>query len=279
MVNEIDYSCDNEFLKLLSCRSDVDLTRAALELARDQFPRLDFRPTLDWIDARSEEVASRVAHAWTERDALCELADCIAGSHGVYGDRSAYATADGSFLHRVIEMRRGIPISLSLLYMAVADKVGIELVGVGAPMHFLARCESTEGPLYLDAYGRGRIMNTEQCLNWLERITKFSRCQLERSLEPASPRAVLIRFLTNLKVLYLELEDWNSAWLVQHRLAALQPASYADRRDLAIIAVQAHHPGQAVQLLECCLSSCPKQDKELLQSQLDRAHSMLAQWN
>lgn len=279
MVNEIDYSCDNEFLKLLSCRSDVDLTRAGLELARDHYPELDFRPTLQWIEARSEEIAGEIARAWTERDALVELSECLAVGHGVYGDRSAYTSADGSFLHRVIETRRGIPISLSLLYMAVAAKVGIELCGVSTPMHFLARCESTEGPLFVDAYGRGRVMNEKQCLNWLERITKFSRCQLEKSLEPAGPRAVLIRMLNNLKVLYLEREDWNSAWLAQHRLAALQPASYADRRDLAIIAVQAQRPGQAVQLLECCLSSCPTQDKDLLQSQLNRAHSMLAQWN
>ncbi|HUG94199.1 MAG TPA: transglutaminase family protein, partial [Planctomycetaceae bacterium] len=234
---------DREFQKLVARRKDVDVTLAALELARDAEPDLEFGPILEWFDARGRELAGPVARARTERDALAELARGIAEQHGILGTEDAYARPEGSFLHRVIETRQGIPISLSVLYMAVAQRVGIDLRGVSTPMHFLARCETVDGAVFLDAYSGGRLLDPPECLAWISRIAGVSKASVRATLKPASPRTIVIRMLHNLKAVYARQEDWSAAWTVQRRLTALEPASYQERRDLALISLHARRPG------------------------------------
>jgi regulator of sirC expression with transglutaminase-like and TPR domain len=279
MSREPRYTADAEFQKLIARSPDVDLTVAALEIARDAYPELDFEQTLDWIAARGRDLSGVVARAKTEMDALKSLAECIAEQHGIYGSKEAYSRADSSFLNWVIEHKRGIPISLSLLYMAVADRVGLELQGVAAPLHFLTRYESADGPLFIDAYARGRILKHDECANWIGEIAKLDRKEAGAALRPATPRTIVIRMLNNLKALYAQQEEWLPAWKVQHRLTALQPASYQERRDLALISLKANRPGPAVDLLEASLAVCPKEERDVLESQLTEAKNQLSRWN
>lgn len=279
MPNEPDYNCDSEFLKLLTRRGDIDLTTVSLELARDAYPDLDFRPTWDWIEARAAELAGPVARAPSEDGALRELAECLAEQHGIYGNQEAYDRAESSYLHRVIETGRGIPISLSVLYMAVAQKVGIDLQGVCAPLHFLTRSESVRGPLFLDAFSHGRLLTPRECRDWLCRISRLPRRTVNSSLQAAGPRSIVIRMLNNLKAIYARQENWQAAWSVQHRLTALQPTSYEDRRDLAVISLHADQPGQAVDLLATCLRNCPCDERDMLEHHLQKAKGRLARWN
>src|SRR5690348_17153805 len=126
-----DFAADAEFRKLLGRRDDtVDLTAAALELARDGCPGLEFEPVFRWIEARAGELRGPVARAGSDEALLGELAACLAGRHGIVGSREIFEHADGSFLNRVIERKTGIPISLSVLYMAVAERTGVPLKGV-----------------------------------------------------------------------------------------------------------------------------------------------------
>jgi regulator of sirC expression with transglutaminase-like and TPR domain len=278
MKCEPHYQCDREFLKLMMRRDDVDLTVAALELARDAYPRLDFQPTLTWIEQRAAELAPAMA-AKSELDLLRELSRCLAVAHGFQGDPACLKQADGSYLNRVVETQRGIPISLSVLYMAVAERVGLELHGVSAPLHFLTRYESAAGPLFVDAYTGGRILAPKECVAWISEIARMPASEVKRSLKPVGPRTIVIRMLNNLKALHAQQEDWPAAWIVQHRLAALQPASYQERRDLALISLRANRPGPAIDLLEACLPGCPPAEKKVLQYSLEEAKSQLARWN
>ncbi|MEX0715736.1 MAG: transglutaminase-like domain-containing protein [Planctomycetaceae bacterium] len=279
MPTDSDFRCDTEFLKLLTRRNDVDLTLAALELARDACPAVEFETTLDWLDARADELSSAIANAADEREALRELSRCLSKTHGIRGEPSAFDRADSSYLNRVIETGQGIPISLSLLYMAVAERVGIELKGVSAPMHFLARYESIDGPLFIDAYAGGRIMTAGECLAWLGKLTGLPTDELRFALRPARPKAIVLRMLNNLKALHARQENWPAAWMVQHRLAALQPASYVERRDLALISLRAERPGSAIDLLRSCIGCCPPDEKESLQERLSQAVATVARWN
>lgn len=274
-----DYRCDSEFYKLLVRQPDVDLTVAALELARDANPHLEFQTTLEWIAQRAKEIAGPVALAKNEIDALKELGRCIADRHGIFGDTQAFDCAESSFLPRVIETGRGIPISLSLLYRAVASHVGIDLMGVSAPRHYLMRYEAVAGPMFLDAFGHGQILDYQQCVGWLKNITRIPKKQIVSALRPAAPRTTIIRMLNNLKALYTQQENWGAAWTVQHRLTALEPSSYQQRRDLALISVRADRPGQAVDLLGSCLKTCPDGEREVLEHHLSQAQGQLARWN
>ncbi len=164
MSAEPSYACDAEFLKLFTRRADVDLTLVALELARDAQPGLDFRPTLEWLDARGRELAGAVARSRTDADAVRLLVECLAEQHGIYGDVECYQRAECSFLNRVVETGRGLPITLSILYIAVAERVGIDLRGVSTPRHFLTRYESVDGTIFIDPFSRGRILSQRECL-------------------------------------------------------------------------------------------------------------------
>lgn len=279
MTADCDFSRDTQFQKLLARRSDVNLAEAALELARDAHPGLEFEPVHYWISARADDLRPLAVRAGSERDSLELLAQTIADEHGIVGSPDAFESASGSFLNEVIESRTGIPISLSVLYMAVAERLGIELGGVAAPIHFLTRIDAPEGPLFLDAFSGRRILNQEEAIEWLCRVSQLPPSQVERSLHPVGPRLIIQRMLTNLKHIYARNEDWTAAWPVQNRLLALNPASYAERRDLALLAVKSDRAGVAVRLLKSLLNSCPDEDRVMLSQQLDVAGREVARWN
>ncbi|QDT64541.1 SirB1 family protein [Calycomorphotria hydatis] len=274
-----EYPCDTEFLKLIARCSEVDLVTAALELARDIDPSLCFRSCHEWIDTQARELRREIARADSEHDALVMLGKHLSSRCHLTGDPAAYRSAEGSCLHRVIDTGRGIPISLSVIYMAVAARVGIELHGVAAPLHFLTRYDGVSGVFFIDAFDGGRVMAEADCHVWLSAKTGMSVPELERVLLPASHRTIVIRMLNNLKMLYIEQEDWNAAWQVQHRLTTLQPTSYAEQRDLALLTLRAQRPGQAIDLLKSCLQSCPKEDRETLSKNLKQAMSAVCQLN
>lgn len=273
------FGCDGEFVKLLSRRSDIDLTVAALEIARDATPDLEFGPVLNWIDDRAAEIRREAAAASDEREMLQVLVRCVAVEYGITGDPAAWDQPESSYLPQVIETGCGLPITLSLLYSALAGRLGIELTGVAAPMHFLTRFESVEGPLFLDAWHDGRIQTQEQCEAWLSECSGQPVGLLRPHLQPAHPRCIIIRMLNNLKAVHVQREAWDAAWIVQHRLTALQPSSYAERRDLALISLRANRPGPAMDLLRDCLKTCSSAEKPVLEDHLADAARQVTRWN
>lgn len=276
---DTDFSCDPEFCKLLARRDDVDLARAALELARDAQPRLDFDHTLGWIGKRADELRSHIHRVRSDREMLRELVRCLAGTHGLHGDKYAYQRAECSYINRVIETGVGIPISVSVVYVAVAQAAGLDLFGVAAPMHFLTRLDTVHGPLFVDAFNAGQILNYDDCMEWLESLCGMTSDEIDQSLEPATPREIIIRMLNNLKALHVTQECWEQAWLVQRRLLALHSKAFDHRRDLALIAIKSNRPGVAIDLLETCLKDCSPKDRPLIQSQLHVAEHQLSKWN
>ncbi|HVW00457.1 MAG TPA: transglutaminase-like domain-containing protein [Planctomycetaceae bacterium] len=273
------YTYDGEFVKLLTRRTDIDLVLAALELARDAYPDLRFEQTFDWIDERAAELSSRIAGAKTERDALAALADCLSGRHGLQGDRDSYNHADSSYLHRVIERKRGIPISLSLLYMAVGARAGLPLHGVSSPGHFMVRYEAVDGPLFIDAFSRGEVLTHDECSARICRAMDLPGPLAESAFEPAPARTIVIRMLNNLKALHARQSNWQAAWLVQHRLSALHPSTYSEIRDLGLISLKANRPGMALDLLQSCRQRCPEDETEMLDQHVSEAERQLVRWN
>lgn len=278
MNSEVDFSQDEHFLKLLA-RKPCSLTMINLEIARDAYPDIDFARTLNWFDHRRDELSAHFRGTYSEHEQLEILARSIAMDHEITGSESAYRSADGSYLNRVIQTGQGIPISLSLLYVEVAQRLGLTLSGISSPMHFLAMAETVAGPVYIDGYSGGRLMTADETTDWLCELTRMERQQVERSLEPADDRSIVVRMLNNLRTLHAGNEDWSSAWIVQNRLVAMNPGSYPLRRDLALIAAKAQHSATAARLLKSLLESCPDDDREFLQDQLETAQRDIPRWN
>ncbi len=273
------FAQDTEFRKLLTRRSDVDVTTAALELARDAFPDLDFSVVYRWLDERAAELTGPLARAKSDTEAIREIGYCLAGKHGLTGHPDCYDNAESSFLHKVIEQRRGLPISLSVVYMAVAERAGWTLEGVSTPRRFLTRFEAGAGPIFVDAFAGGEVLTLDECVDRLQSVAGLTPGEVLPTLDAASPRTIILRMLNNLKALHARLGNWEAAWVTQNRLVALQPAVYAERRDLALIASKTNRAGKAVEQLESCLKICPPDESNVLEEQLREAQRRLAQWN
>lgn len=274
-----DFAADREFCKLLARHEEVDLAVAALELARDAEPGLEFGPTLDWMSKRASELSGPIARAGSDEKVLNALAECLAGTHGLLGGAECYELADSSYLNRVIERKTGLPIALSVLYMSVAERAGLTLLGVAAPGHFLTRYETIDAPLFVDAFAGGAVLSRAECLAQIEERTELRGRQATAALEPVGPRTIITRMLNNLKALHAKHENWRACWKVQHRLLALQPGAFHERRDWGLVSLRAGRAGPAIDMLENCLATSPPDERESLERHLDDARKELAQWN
>ena len=268
-----------EFWKLACGRRDVDLTGCALEIAADHDPDCDPEAVRAWLFDRADEARGPVAAADTGRAALGALAGVLCGENGLCGGAAAFDDPAGSLLHRVIAGTPGLPIALSILYIDVANRVGLNLVGVNAPHHFLTRLDAAEGVLFCDPYHEGRALSEDAAVEFLMTRCDLAPAEIADSLRPADPRAVVVRVLNNLKAQHARRGDWPAAWHVQQRLAALQPGDYGERRDLALIALHAGRAGQAVDLLEDLIPAAPAAERPALRRHLAKAVAQVSRWN
>ena len=280
MAKRTEYSQDCEFSRLIRREEPIDLQRLALELARDEYPDLQIDPLMDWFDRVAAEIKPKLRPSLSEIESLLVVIEELAGVRGFYGTSEAFRDPRCSYLNRVIETGRGLPITLSLVYMGVAQRLGIELQGVALPLHFVCRLDTSRGPLFIDAFTNGKILTETQCVEWLKRTCDLSEDLIERSMSPAEPRAIVLRMLNNLKVMYAQREAWKSLWHVQCRLCELQIGSWQERRDFGMVSLQANRPGLAVELLTDCLKSCQDEhDQDAMQHALERAQNLLTTMN
>jgi len=153
---------------------------------------------------------------------------------GFRGNTSDYYDPQNSFLHQVLDRRLGIPISLSVLYISVARRLGVDARGVGFPGHFLVRVQSPDdaGKLIMDPFNGGHSLNTEQLSELLTR-RNGAGAKLEKTmLEPISNMAILTRMLFNLAGIYGQRNDWSRSLAVLERLAVLDPSNQRIAREL-----------------------------------------------
>ncbi len=270
---------DHEFQKLLSHRRDVDLVDAALELARDADPQLDFLPTQEWIEQRAREVGRRTVTCRSDDAVLRCLISHLADELGLRGDTAGFEQPECSYLPNVIDTGRGIPISLSVLYMAIGQRAGIVLEGISAPMHFLSRFQAVEGPIFVDAYAGGRTLTQPDCVHWLQAHTGLTFEQIVPTLRPATPRSIISRMLCNLKVMHCRQGNWRLALRVQQRLTALDPQDVEAQHDLGRLALQADAPGIALDAFQRCLGAPHQPDTERLRGLLRESERRLASLN
>ncbi len=277
--SNVQFPQDREFQKLLRRQRNVNLPVAALELARDFDPQVRFDETLDWIDSRARSLSGKIVAQQDARESLEILVSELAQRDGFHGNNECFKRPESSFLHKVIETRLGLPLTLSLVYMAVGNKAGLHLSGVSTPMHFILKHDDGLGrPLFIDAY-HGRIMNQEECLDWLSDLIGVGHDLVNHCLRPAAPRSIVIRMLNNLKSLFIQQENWISSWQVQLRLSRLQPTSYEERRDLGFIALKVGRPGLCAELLSHCLQKSPKSERSMLCNYIDHARAEIALCN
>ncbi|AMV20899.1 hypothetical protein VT03_23555 [Planctomyces sp. SH-PL14] len=279
-LDSSSFDRDVQFQRLLRHDANVDLTEAALEVARDFHNDIDFEGVDAWLDQQAQTLRPQILRTADADEGLQAFCVFMTETLGFRGSAMATCTAEGSFLDSVIANRFGLPISLSILYIALAEKVGISLQGVSSPQHFLCRCDdSPAGPIFVDPFHAGRTMTQIECVSWLKELTGLSVARIKPTLRVASARTIIERMLNNLRNLFLCRKDWRGLRTVQHRLVLLNPCSYAARRDLAYATMKSGRPGAAIDMLEECLTNAPEGERSTVNLMIDEAHRMVARWN
>lgn len=227
---------------------EIDLARAALAVAAEEYQGLDTGHYQRRIDQLAEVVRRNVSDA-SEIGRLAGLIEYLANIEGFGGNRLAYEDPRNSFLNEVLDRRVGIPLSLSLVYVLVGRRAGLKMAGIAFPGHFLARCDLDDGFVVVDAFEQGRQLSLDDCRQLLR--TTHREASFDRGLlEPAPNRTVLFRMLSNLKSLYLKSEDLPRALAALDRMVLITPNHPSVLRDRGLLHLKLARFPQALRDLE-----------------------------
>jgi len=214
-------------------RDDFTLDQAALLIGAWDYPERDLDKYRAQLDRIAHKVAPEVELATSGIGRARAISDCLFDHLGFAGNTDDYYDPRNSFLCDVLDRRIGIPISLSVLYLEVARRVGVLAQGVNFPGHFLVRVAIEDAWLFLDPYSGGRAL-TPTDLEALLRKTTNPDAILEPSvIAAASKRQILSRMLVNLAGIYGRHGDLPRSLDVLERLAVLEPSNPRIARDLS----------------------------------------------
>jgi regulator of sirC expression with transglutaminase-like and TPR domain len=214
-------------------RDDFALDHAALLIGAWDYPERDLETYRAQLDEIAHYAEPEVARAPGGIGRARAISDCLFDRLGFYGNASDYYDPRNSFLCDVIDRRCGIPISLSVLYLETARRLGVLAQGVNFPGHFLVRVAIEDAWLFLDPFNGGRAL-TPADLEALLRKTTTPDAVLEPSvIAAASKRQIVSRMLVNLAGIYGRNGDLPRSLDVLERLAVLEPSNPRIARDLA----------------------------------------------
>ena len=232
------------FTELLA-RDDVriDLAHACLMIAQDAYPKLDVERYLGEIERMAMRLRGQMPQSAQPEERVAALNEFLFDELGYSGNTEAYYDPRNSYLNEVMDRKTGIPITLSVLYMAVGRRVGLPLEGVSFPGHFLVRLRLRNGVLVLDPFAAGAPQSASELRERLQRVippgalekVAAGELPLEQFLEPATNRQIIARVLRNLKGIYRDSDKPQEQLDVLNRMVLVAPEASAELRDRGIV--------------------------------------------
>ena len=238
----------------------IDLAKAALYIAQEEYPDLDPGEYLNALDTMAAELQDQLPTQQYPLRIIQTINRYLYDDLGFTGNVTDYYNPNNSFLNEVIERRIGIPITLALVYLEIAKRVDFPMVGVGMPGHFLIRPNFPEMEIFVDAFNRGEVMFPQDCHERLTQIYGQPVPFQPEFLESVSNRHFLMRMLTNLKFIYLQQEELEKALAAVERILLLFPTLVGELRDRGLIYYQLGRFVAAVADFENYLAFVPDAD-------------------
>lgn len=250
---------------------EIDLARAALFLAQEEYPNLDPDVYLNKLDAIAAQIRDRLPAERYPMRIIQTINGYLYEDLLFSGNQANYYDPRNSYLNDVIDRRTGIPITLSLLYLEIAKRLDFPMEGVGLPGHFIIRPALAEMEIFVDPFHRGEVLFPADAQERLSQIYGRSIPMQPEFLEATSPRQFLARMLNNLKVIYLNSGDLQRGLAQIDRILLLFPDAAYERRDRGLIAYQQGDWSQARLDLQQYLEQMPiAPDADTIQQLLDR---------
>lgn len=246
------------FASLVDSEGDFALFEAAVSLGQDEYPDMDVQTVLGEVDQLLARVRRRLAADAGPVQKLRILNQFFFHDLGFAGNQNDYYDPDNSYLHIMLHTRRGIPITLAMLWMELAQGLGLSARGVSFPGHFLVKVNLPMGQVVLDPMS-GKSLSREELSERLEPYRQRNglldelETPLGLYLQTAPSREIIARMLRNLKEIHKSQSDWQRLLAVQERLVVLLPENWTEYRDRGLAHAELGHTEQALADLECYL--------------------------
>lgn len=235
----------------------LDLARAALVVSLLDNPDLDPEAYLSMLDRMADEVRALLAADASPTDRLLALDRYLFQEGGFHGSRTNYYHAANSYLDRVLDDREGLPVTLSVLYISLARRLGVAVDGVGLPGHFVTRFQPPDGdPVWIDPFDGGKRLSTHEVNQFLQLDSENSTG--DDPLQAMAPRAMVSRILRNLQGIAQQNEDREAMLRYLEMLIALDPDDASSRGMRAMVRHETGRKQAAVEDLDWFLQHQPE---------------------
>ena len=210
---------DTQFLAFcLNQGEDFDLEHGVLLLAQTQYPEINMEGYSAVLDDMAGDLKERLDMGGEPEQVLGIVGEYLYAEQKFLGDETNLHDPENSYLNRVVDRRKGNPISLSVVYLLVARRLRLPVVGIGLPGHFVCRYQSSRHELYIDPFRKGRLLSKSDCV---KEVFKLRHRFDESCLAPVSARRILLRICANLHQIYTHLKSPAQADRLQRYLVAL----------------------------------------------------------
>ena len=247
------------FLTTLGKGSDsgFDAGAAALAFAAIDQPKAAHGRYLDHLDKLAEAVSLLPAHDANAQ--ILALSQIIYKEFGYAGDTRTYDDLQNASLIRVIDRKKGLPVSLGILHMSVAYRLDWSIVGLSFPSHFLLRVEACGAHLHVDPFDGGQILSAADMRRLLKNMQGPDAELTAEHYQPVSDRAVLLRLQNNIKLRRLHAGDIKGALRASEAMVAFAPEMTGLIREIAMMHMRLENIGDAIQHFEIYLDAEPNE--------------------
>jgi regulator of sirC expression with transglutaminase-like and TPR domain len=258
--------------------ASIDLGRAALAVARIEYPALDDAHELQRVDALAARIGTGRRGAAAET--LERLKRFLFDEEGFRGNADEYYDPRNSCLNDVLDRKLGIPITLSVLTMEVGRRVGLDIVGVGLPGHFIVSATVAGRAVLLDPFNGGAVLTPSTAADVAARAVGRPVKIEEAHWAPCSRRQIVVRMLRNLKTIYARRSDWERALGVIDRLLLIDSETPMHLRDRGTVLVKSGRLWDGAAEWEAYLNRYPNvSDAEAFRQELRRVRQELGSRN
>lgn len=267
------------FASLVGSDEHFPLLEAAASIAQIEEPELDMELVLEEVERMAERVRSRMLSDADDLTRLAVLNHVFYKDMGFGLNANDYYAPRNSFVHEVLRTRRGIPVSMAVIWLELAQELRLNAHGISFPGHFLVKVALESGLVVLDP-ATGESLGIDHLSERLEPYRGEEDQRLKPDLDEGEtplglylqscpPRDVLTRMLRNLKEIYQTQQDWPACLAVLDRILVLWPEAWAERRDRGLVHAELGNAGQALSDLQAYLDAEPlAADQDALQARI-----------
>lgn len=232
---------------------EIDLAEAALLVAKEEYPTLDTAAYLRRLDHMAAEVRDRIGIERHPQTVAAGLGRYLFAELGFSGAIDEYFDPLSSYLNDVIDRRKGIPLSLSMVYMEVARRAGFSVDGVGLPGHFIVKHPHPAGDILVDPFDAGAVLSPDDCAAKVDEIFGGAISLQPFMLGAVTRRQTLSRAIHNLKTIYLTGKRYEQALAMVELLLIIAPWDLEEIRDRGMLRYRLGDANGAVSDLETYL--------------------------